>query len=48
MTKTEYDDYCARFAKGMEGLKYFAVISDEPHFSWRGCEICSSHLGGDR
>lgn len=23
-------------------------IVDEPNFSWQACEICNSHLGGDR
>jgi hypothetical protein len=22
--------------------------ADEPHFSWSSCEVCGSHLGGDR
>jgi hypothetical protein len=23
-------------------------LADEPHFSWRSCDVCNSSLGGDR
>jgi len=39
-------------AFGMEQEEFDAAyeagsITDEPHFSWQGCDLCGSELGGD-
>jgi hypothetical protein len=55
MTRAEYTAFQAAFAAFMEreGLTNLSTVSEEeglcePYFSWRPCECCGSHLGGDR
>jgi hypothetical protein len=54
MTKAEYADYQETMREFFShGLCNLSTVSDEngtiePYFSWRPCEVCRSHLGGDR
>lgn len=50
MTKAEYAAYEANVRETLDGLKLrnLSATCDEPFFSWRPCEVCKSHLGGDR
>ena len=57
MTKQEYKEYEIRFAEFMRlnELNNLTRIDgpdeddfQEPYFSWRPCEVCQTHLGGNR
>jgi hypothetical protein len=54
MTKQEYADYEAAVAEFFShGLTNLSTKSDEngntePYFSWRPCQCCGTHLGGNR
>lgn len=49
MTKQEYVQYEKRVAKFFADEGIDCLGGDgEPYFSWRRCDCCGSHLGGDR
>lgn len=52
MTQHEYDRYVARVNQFFadEGITNLSRKSDcdESYFSWRSCDCCGTHLGGDR
>lgn len=52
MTHTEYEQYQERVAAFFKrtGVSNLSCVAEccEPYFSWRSCECCGSHLGGNR
>ena len=49
MTKAEYADYQATVAEFFShGLANLSSKSGETFFSWSPCDVCGTHLGGDR
>ena len=49
MSNSNAENFLARYQAGMEGFQILAVdTDDEGGFSWSPCDVCGSHLGGDR
>jgi hypothetical protein len=46
-TDTLSDKRAAEVWASIEAVDGYLVIGDEIGFSWQGCDVCGSHLGGD-